>query len=390
VRPLAFQYLKRRRLLSLAMAFMLSSMLFSLAAITLLGFQRGFNAYLGEREDVVVIYDKKSSTPFTGLVPAYLAERLSALEGVKASSPEVIVPSIVKGQSVFLRGIVPREFLKLDQLKMMEGEALELSDAHYVIVGRNVAERLNLKVGEELLVHGVLTERYVELKVKGIFYSGSFLDDEMLVPIFVGQWLRGAGYGYVTLVRVKADGQPLSAILRVVSEEAAQSSPPSSAGEGPSVQPIIPSIIVRFRAEDVGVDVAAQFMRSFMDRYGVTRESLITVSVMVFLFSGLTMSLALRTTIMLHTNELEVLRAVGASKKLLRWDLFVKLLPWSIAAALAGLAIAAMALNILQRYGYLRVLSHTLPVPLDPFVITLDLILTLILCSVTIVKSEIR
>ena len=40
----------------------------------LLGFYKGFTAYLGEGEDIVAVYDRKSRTPFTGLVPAYLAE----------------------------------------------------------------------------------------------------------------------------------------------------------------------------------------------------------------------------------------------------------------------------------------------------------------------------
>jgi len=75
-----------------------------------LGFYRGFTAYLGEGEDIVAIYDRKSRTPFTGLVPAYLAEKLSALNGVLAGSPEAIVPCIIKGESTFLRGIIPEEF----------------------------------------------------------------------------------------------------------------------------------------------------------------------------------------------------------------------------------------------------------------------------------------
>jgi hypothetical protein len=83
----------------------LASMLFSLTTLSLLGFYRGFTAYLGEGEDIVAVYDRKSRTPFTGLVPAYLAEKISALNGVLAGSPEAIAPCIVKGESTFLRGI---------------------------------------------------------------------------------------------------------------------------------------------------------------------------------------------------------------------------------------------------------------------------------------------
>jgi len=108
------------------------------------------------------------------------------VNGVLASSPEVIAPCIVKGESVFLRGIVPEDFFKLSRLKMVEGEVFELGDVDSAIVGRNVAERLKLKLGEVLLVHGVLAGRYVELRVMGVYDSQSFMDDEVLAPIYVG------------------------------------------------------------------------------------------------------------------------------------------------------------------------------------------------------------
>jgi len=95
-----FKYLMRQRILTLALIIVLSSMLFSLTALTLLGFHRGFTTYLGEGENIVAVYDRKSRTPFTGLVPAYLAEGVSALNGVLACSPEAIAPCILKGESI--------------------------------------------------------------------------------------------------------------------------------------------------------------------------------------------------------------------------------------------------------------------------------------------------
>jgi len=42
-----FKYLERKRTLTLAVILTLSSMLFSLTALSLLGFYKGFTAYLG-------------------------------------------------------------------------------------------------------------------------------------------------------------------------------------------------------------------------------------------------------------------------------------------------------------------------------------------------------
>lgn len=189
MRLIGFKYLRRKRILTLALILTMASILFSITAFSLLGFYKGFNAYLGEGEDIVAIYDRKSRTPFTGLVPMYLTEPISTINGVLASSPEVIVPCAMKDESIFLRGIIPEELSKLNRLSIVEGSMLELSDVNSMVVGKALAERLDLNLGEKVLVLGVLADRYLELQVKGIYDSQSAMDDEGLVPLYVGQWL---------------------------------------------------------------------------------------------------------------------------------------------------------------------------------------------------------
>jgi len=338
----------------------------------------------------VAVYDRKSRTPFTGLVPAYLAERVSALNGVLASSPEAIAPCIVKGESIFLRGIIPEDFAKLNQLTIIEGDMLELDDLSSVVVGKNVAERLRLNLNDKVLVLGVLTDRYLELQVKGIFVSRSPMDDEILAPLYVGQWLRGTDYGHVTLIRFKIDRNAITPpkIFEEIAKEASEPSPaPSQEPQPPS---ITPRIITRFRIEDIGVEEAYNFMRSYMDRYGVTRESLLILSAMVFLFSGASIAAASKTIIAQHEGEINVLRSIGASKRLLKRDILTKLLPWSIAASSVGFAIAVAILTAIQGGGYLQVLSHTVPLQIDPHVIALNIILVLLLVSISILRSDLE
>ncbi len=144
-------------------------MLFSVTALSLLGFYMGFTAYMGEGGDIVVVYGGKSPTLFTGLVPVYLSEKIGALNRVSASSPEAVAPCTLKGESIFVRGIVPEDFVNLKKLIMVEGSMLELDDVNSVIVVRNAAVRLSIKPGGEILILGVLTDRYLELQVKGIY-----------------------------------------------------------------------------------------------------------------------------------------------------------------------------------------------------------------------------
>jgi len=110
-------------------------MVFSITATSLLSSYNGFAAYLGGGDNIIAVYDRKSSTPFTGLVPAYLADKIATVDRVLASSPEVLVPCIINSEALFLRGVVPEEFLKLNQLTILEGEMLRLGDFNSVIIG---------------------------------------------------------------------------------------------------------------------------------------------------------------------------------------------------------------------------------------------------------------
>jgi len=369
-------------------------MLFSLTALSLLGFHRGFTAYLGEGEDIVAVYDRRSRTPFTGLVPSYLAERMGSLSGVLASSPEAIAPCIIKGEPAFLRGIVPEGFTKLSHLTIVEGDMIELDDLGSAVVGRNLAERLRLNLNDRVLVLGVLTDRCLELQVKGVFVSHSPMDDEVLAPLYVGQWLRGTDYGHVTLIRFKVDRNVVtpSRILEEIAKEASEPtpSPPSSREPQPPPPSITPRMIAGFRAEDLGVDEAYSFMKSYMDRYGLTRESLLILSAMVFLFSGASIAAASKNLIAQHRGEIEVLRSIGASRGALKRDLLVKLLPWSMAASSLGLAMAVAILAAIQGGGHLQVLSHTVPLSIDPLVVALNFILVALLVSAAILRSKLE
>ena len=109
-RLLGFRYLRFRHLLALTLILALVSALFLVTSLSFLGFYKSFNAYLGEGDDIIAVYDKQSRTPFTGIIPAYLTERVSMVKGVLVSSPETISPCIVNNQSLFIRGVLPDFF----------------------------------------------------------------------------------------------------------------------------------------------------------------------------------------------------------------------------------------------------------------------------------------
>ncbi|MEM2513852.1 MAG: FtsX-like permease family protein [Candidatus Bathyarchaeia archaeon] len=377
MRITSFKYLKRGRILTLMIVLTISSMLFSMTLFSLLGFYRGLGAYLGEEESIIVVYDRKSRTPFTGLTPAFLAEKIKGVNGVLVCSPEVIVPCAIRGETVFLRGVIPKEFAEISRLTIIDGSMLESEDLNHAIAGRGVAERIGLRVGSRMLVVSVLSDVCLELKIRGIFESGSILDDEIIAPLHVGQWLRGTDYNHVTIIRAKVNAKAdvREEILGAIAEEA--SKPSQSGSLKPPSQPTTLWSRTTFRIEDINVGEARKFMENYMERYGVTRESIIILSATTLFFSGVTVALAVEALLTQHKGEIEILRSLGASRRLLKSDILLKLTPISLAALAIGVALAAALLSIIKQRGLLQVLSHNAPLQIDQAAIIISLMATL-------------
>jgi len=365
-------------------------MLFSITSFSLLGFYRNFNDYLGERKDIVVVYASGSSTPYTGIVPAYLSEMISQMDGVLASSSEMIIPCFIKDEAIFLRGIVPEEFTKLNDITMIDGDPLEIRDINYLIVGKRLAERLDLRTGNNVLILGVLRDSYLELQVKGIYESNTMIDDEALAPLYAGQWLRGMGYNHVTLIRFKIDRNKVSPsmIFEEVAKESEKSSP--GLGEGTGLPEIIPSERARINIEDIAVEEAQRFMNSYLERFGITREALLILSVMVFIFSSASIITASKTIMSQHRGEIALLRSLGASTMTLKLDVLMKLLPWSLVASSIGIIISLAALTVLNENDYLLALSHRIHIQVDPYIVATNFILVSLLLSIIILRSDLK
>ncbi len=386
-----FRYLRLRNLLILTLILALASTLFSVTALSFLGFYNSFNAYLGEDTDIVAVYDAQSRTPFSGVVPAYFAERLGDVDGVLACSPEVITPCVIRNQTVFVRGALPDALSQVNSVVMVEGEFLESNSLDSVVFGARAADRLNVKVNDSVLVFATLADRYLELRVAGIYSSRSTMDDEALVQLNVGQWLRFSDYNRVTLIRVKINPEltNINAIYGDLAKNASAatpSSPPSSAHPQPNVPGLIPWSSFNFSAAKLGVTSTDNVMKSFLDRYGITKEAIMVLSVMVFFFSSVTIVVACRTFMQQHRDDLGTLRSLGVQRRLLRFDVVCKVLPLSFAASVLGTALAGLILFLLGGVGFLRVLSHGAAFSFDPVAVLLNFVLVSALAALSVVR----
>lgn len=391
---LGFSYLRFRHLVVLVLILAVVSCLFLVTSLSFIGVYQSFNAYLGEEADVIAVYDKQSRTPFTGSIPAYLADAVCSVEGVLASSPETLSPCVVNEQSIFVRGVLPDVFLQLNNVSLVDGEILNYTNFGSVMLGKNLVDRLKLVVGDRVLVYAVLVDRYFELEVAGVFVSGSSMDDEALVPLNVGQWLRFADYNHVTLIRVKIDPEVLnsegiySELAKYAQESNTLSVPSNSSSQASSYQSLLPFGSEKFVLDTLGVKRTQSVMTNYLNRYGVTKEALVVLSVLVFLFSSLTVTAASQTLVRQHKETFETLRFVGASKRVLKLDILLKLLPLTLIACFLGTAISVAALFWFEGFSSLTVLSHGLVFSFDPLVLVLNFVLVTALVGVSVLSAD--
>jgi ABC-type lipoprotein release transport system permease subunit len=391
---LNFKYLHKQRIAILILILTLTSALFSITAYSFLGFYNGFTGYAGENKDIIAIYSKTGSTPFTGIVPIAAVNEIDSIKGVIATSPEVIAPCMINSQSVFIRGVLPQELSKLNPPTLTAGDNLKLNDTNSAIIGQGVAQRLNLKTGDKILVLSILSKKYVELEIKGVFQSQSSLNDEALVPLYVGQWLRGLSYNEVTLIRTKIDLAQTSAsqLYQTIANQTQPTNPspsPTAKSEAQKqLQSIIPLTPATLNLQNIGVEESQQFMTSYLSRYGINKDTIIILSIVVLVFASGTATCAISLFIKQHSSDVNILRSIGVSSKKIKTDLSIKMLVWALVATAVGTVISGVLLILFQRIGYLQVLSHTISFQLDPLIIAANVILLGVLIGINVTRME--
>lgn len=232
-----------------------------------------------------------------------------------------------------------------------------------------------------------MAERYSVLEVRGIYKSGGPIDDEVLVPLYQGQWLRGTDHDHATLLRVGYDPERTSAgAIRqeLVGREQAE----ERVGKPKPFWEIVPFSEISVGSGEVGASEAREFMGRYLEEFGATRGSLLALSAVIFIFAGAGVVVACRHLVSRHGRELFSLRSIGASSRYLKKDLLMKLMPWFLVSSLLGLGLGYGATLVLRGSGYLRILTHTVGVSLEPLVVVVLLAATLVIEAVSVIWAS--
>lgn len=128
-------------------------------------------------------------------------------------------------------------------------------------------------------------------------------------------------------------------------------------------------------------------MRSYLDKYGLTRETIMITATIIFIFASISFLNAQLAFISQHEYEVNVLRALGASWRALRLDLIVKFLPLSIISSIAGFLIGTIILIAANSNNYIQLLLHRITLQLNPLILALNIILAAMLTIVGIILT---
>ncbi len=165
--------------------------------------------YMPERimgaNDVYVLTSANDNNPIRSNLNIGIAYGLENMSYIEAVSPEIFVFTVLKNQPVTVRGVIFKNFLKLENGHLIEGSIPhELSGA---LVGCNVAHKLHINVGDKFALYGSFTSSIAEINVTGIYRTGSSPDDEILVSLPTARKLAGIQKGDVSVIRVKTQDE---------------------------------------------------------------------------------------------------------------------------------------------------------------------------------------
>jgi ABC-type lipoprotein release transport system permease subunit len=346
----------KRAVFSLALILLITSAAFTVTSSILFSVESTASGMLGESANTVVIAQANSRAPFLGTLPLPLVNSLGSVPGVQTISPEVFAPSTLSNQPVMVRGVDPELFLAVQKPAILDGNALGANDTAEVMVGEVLAKQMNLGPGSQVTLVGGVRPTIAEVTVKGVFSTGTPLDNEVVAPLWVGDWLRGVTYGTASIIRIEVSpgqdpSQVSSELQRVVQNTTAALTGTHTPLE--SYLPIGSNLknLGRFDLQ-ASPDVSSSF---FSKTVGLSQENIFLISALVFVSMSVAIVCALQEAVFRSRNELGTLRTVGMSSRRLLWNLVLVATSLSFVASVAGVLLGWAFLTVVSEYSPVQI-----------------------------------
>jgi len=248
----------------------------------------------------------------------------------------------------------------------VEGEWLTDQDENSAMVGSLVAGRNNIQVGDTITVEAA--GRTKELTVKGIFDTGSNEDERIYVPLHVAQELADRE-GLISSVEVSALTTPDNELSR----RAAQNPKSLSIKEWETWYCTAYVSAISYQIEEVITDSVAKPIRQVAESEGVILEKtqllMLLITILSLVGSALGISNLVTASVMERSQEIGLLKAIGAHDAPISWLVLTEIL---ITAIVGG------SIGYFAGLGFAQIIGHSVfgsSIDIKPMVIPLVAVL---------------
>lgn len=357
-------------IITLIATLLLATSIASFTASTFFGLYETLQDVLIGSRSELLLYSARSRLPHTSIIPLNIYYSILDSEGVEAATPEVVALAYLLDRLVVVRGVDPVSFYNLFTLKIINGSLLRPDEPYYALIGYRLAGELGLGVGERILLQSVMREEFMEVKIKGVYRSDTYLDDEVIVSLQVGQWLRGIPADAVSLIRVKIRENAFRAedLLRRIGSLSEEAGRPHRKTIDESLTSLLTALSRGRYSGEYILRSPKESIQAFLEEEFRLNEAtlwiLFTIMSTGFIFITY---ISLQVMIIDSRKEIWIVRAIGLSRRGIFSRYLVLLLLISAPVVAAGAMIGLQLSRMFSELGWMRLGPYSvtphLPLP---------------------------
>ncbi|MEM0002314.1 MAG: FtsX-like permease family protein [Desulfurococcaceae archaeon] len=259
---------------------------------------------------------------------------IQRLNGVYAATPVLTVYASLNNSFVALQGIVPSEYqLVTSSLNIVDGEFFSCLDCPEAVIGKALADRLNITVGDNVTL--TVNETQMSLRITGIYESGLqfFEATNIYVPLNYVQRITGVT-GAFSEILVKLENPSLA-------QDVAS-----------TIQSMYPDL--RAIVQTMQIQQVTQVLSTLSTFF-------ITIGLIAIIAGGFGVANTMLINVFERTREIGILRAIGASSRTILSLFLVEAVLFGLMGGVIGIAIGLLLAHALPSYFPLQTASRVMP-----------------------------
>jgi len=258
------------------------------------------------------------------------------------------------------------------------------SDASMVMVGTTLAQQLGVGAGDKLELKG--KEASGTYEIAGVFEAGSDEDGQIYAPLDLVQELSGTD-GLISSIEVSALTTPDNELSR----QAAKDPTKLSAADYETWYCTAYVSSICYQLQEVITDSVAKAKRQVAESEGAildkTQLLMMLITVLALVGSALGISNLITASVMERSQEIGLLKAIGAHDRAISALLLVEMIIVAILGGAVGFGVG---------YGFAQIIGYTVfnsSIALSPVVIPLVVVLVIVVTlagSIPAIRTVLR